>query len=122
MGPGSNGETPLNFTTKCLFSPLMILLVLGLNRLIFAPCFALKRATPFPANISPGEMDANFTLNRGKGIGHPKKAGGPCCPTQKEGDTDPATGYRVFVGQGEVATGLSLGPTLAWVQQHLVCL
>lgn len=62
---------PLSFTPKCFFSPLMILSVLGLNRLIFAPCYALKTAPPFPAMISPGETDANFTLNRGKVIGCP---------------------------------------------------
>lgn len=71
MEPGGSREMPSGFTTKCLFSPLMILSVLGLDRLIFAPCFALKRAPPFPEIISPGEMDANSTLNRGKGIGCP---------------------------------------------------
>lgn len=59
-------------------------------------------------------MNANFTLNRGKGIGCLKQVGGPdALHCQKEGDTYPATGYRVFVGWGEVATGLSLSPTLA---------
>lgn len=83
---------PLSFTTKCPFPPLMIRSVLGLNRLIFAPCFALNRAPPFPAIIPTGDTDANFTWNCGKGIGCPKQAGGPAAlHCKKEGDTDPAT-------------------------------
>lgn len=76
----------------------MILSVLGLNTLIFAPCFALKRAPPFPAIISTGDMDANFTLKCGKGIGCPKQAGSPAAlHCQKEEDTDPATVVLVGV-------------------------
>lgn len=93
---------PLSFTTKCPFPPLMILSVLGLNRLIFAPCFALRRAPPFPAIISTGHMDANFTLSCGKGIGCPKQAEGPAAlHCKKEGNTDPATVVlRVVSGIG----------------------
>ena len=44
---------PLGFTTNCLFSPLMILSVLGLIGLAFAPWFALKMAPALPEIISP---------------------------------------------------------------------
>lgn len=46
---------PLGFATNRLFSPLTILSVLGLMRLIFAPWFVLKMAPPFPEIISWGD-------------------------------------------------------------------
>lgn len=45
---------PLRFATNCRFSPLTILSVLGLIRLIFAPWFALEVVPPFPETISAG--------------------------------------------------------------------
>lgn len=90
---------PLSFITKCLFSPFTILSVLGLNRLIFAPCYALKRTPPFPAiNLLWGD-GCKLHIEARKVIGCPKQAGGPAAlHYQKEGDTDPAAGYKVFVG------------------------
>lgn len=89
---------PLNFTTKCLFLPLNDPFSFGAQQADLCSLLCLEKGPTLPCNYLPWGNRSKLHTEPWEGYRVPQTGWGSCCSTQKEGNTDPATGYGGFVG------------------------